>query len=901
MAKVELKKLVERLNPACHMALENAASLTVAAGHREVMIEHFLIALLELKSADLRFILRHHTTTPELLADAIRRSFSRFREGDGQAPVFSPLLIELLQDAWMVASVDLQHLYIRSGSVLLALLGDMGRFCRFEYAGQLDKLSAEALKRDFSRLTTGSIEEEVESTRKTQEKTAQSGATALEKYTQDFTAQARDGKIDPVFCRDDEIRQIIDILARRRKNNPICVGEAGVGKTAVVEGLALKIIHDDVPDSLKGAQLYGLDLGALQAGASVKGEFEKRLKAVLDEIRQAEHQSILFIDEAHTLIGAGGQAGGSDAANLLKPALARGEIKTIAATTWSEYKKYFEKDPALTRRFQLVKLDEPTIEQARIIIRGLVPAYEAAHGGIYISDEGVEAAVQLSSRYITGRQLPDKAIDVLDTACARVKATATGIPLVLEKMQQHVNALEQEKATLERDRRAGLGTKKLHERLEILNEKIDRIRCEYEEKQKDFVTQQQTVEELKDLRQRLAEAEAEAGMETSEIDALQEQLREARMRFQALRHNELLTSVEVGAAEIAAVISDWTGIPASSMTQDELGNLLHFAENIGKTIKGQSHALQIIEEQLQAAKLELVKDNRPLGAFLLVGPSGVGKTETALEVARQFFGGEQFLTVVNMTEFQEKHTTSRLIGSPPGYVGYGEGGYLTEAIRKKPYCVVLLDEVEKADKDVLNLFYQVFDKGILSDGEGREIDCKNVVFFLCSNLAAEHIEYFAVGGEDGEKKDAAEIVEQIRPILADHFKPALLGRMQPIVYMPLPEEVLREIVHAKLERLKVNFVDHHGIVLDISEAAQKKLLTLCRMSASGARLIDQMISRRLLPEIARLLLHARLEEKVIVRLHIDVAGNVEGSSESGEDFTFQCFETAPPIMQEEAA
>jgi len=465
----------------------------------------------------------------------------------------------------------------------------------------------------------------------------------------------------------------------------------------------------------------------------------------------------------------------------------------------------------------------------------------------------------------------------------------TGVPLVIEKMLRQVAALTQEKETLERDEAAGLGDKKLRERLDILYEKIAQINASCEEKQAAFATQKQAVEELKNLRQLIAQTPKEA----DEQEDLQSQLRETRARFEALRQSDSLMSVEVGHVEIAAVISDWTGIPISSMTQNEMGNLLHFADNIGRVIKGQDHALQLIEAQLQAAKLDLMRDHRPLGAFLLVGPSGVGKTETALEVARQFFGGEQFLTVVNMTEFQEKHSMSRLIGSPPGYVGYGEGGYLTEAIRKKPYCVVLLDEVEKADRDVLNLFYQVFDKGVLSDGEGREIDCKNVVFFLCSNLAAEHIDYFASGGDGGEKRNAAEIVEQIHPILADHFKPALLGRMQPIVYMPLGQEILHEIVASKLAALKNNFATHHGILLNISEEAQAQLLTLCHQSSSGARLIDQLISRRLLPEVARLLLHARLDDRLITDLTI-------GTDEKGA-FTFQAFEATTPLPQEEAA
>jgi len=879
MAKVELKKLVDHLGNACRQALEEAASLTVAGGHREVMIEHLLLALAEQGASDLRLMLRASGLDPEIFCEDVRRSFARLREGDGQAPVFSPLLIELLEDAWMVSSIDLRQPMIRSGAVLIALLSDMGRFCRFEYARALESLSAEKCRDGFDKMTRGSIEDVVASdkTQAGEKPLAQAGEAslnALEKYAHNFTQAARDGKIDPVFCRDDEIRQIIDILARRRKNNPICVGEAGVGKTAVVEGLALKIIHDDVPESLRNFEIYGLDLGALQAGASVKGEFEKRLKAVLDEVRESIRPCVLFIDEAHTLIGAGGQAGGSDAANLLKPALARGEIKTIAATTWSEYKKYFEKDPALTRRFQLVKLDEPTPEQAQIIIRGLVPSYEKAHGDIYISEAGVEAAVRLSSRYITGRQLPDKAIDVLDTACARVKAAATGVPLVIEKLTRQAQALEREKETLLRDIDSGLDDKKLRERLVVLDEQLDMLRVKAQQQSEEHEIQQKLVQQLKNLREQMAQLDA--GDEVS-VEKYRQQMQALRAEFEQNRKQNPLTSLEVGAVEIAQVIADWTGVPIQSMYQDDVETLLYLARSLGQEIKGQDHALQLIEQQLQAARLDLARGSRPLGVFLLVGPSGVGKTATALSVAQHLFGGEQFLTTINMSEFQEKHSLARLIGSPPGYVGYGEGGVLTEAIRKKPYSVVLLDEVEKAELDVLNLFYQAFDKGMLADGEGREIDCKNVVFFLCSNLGAEHINHLAGQGEQEQQSlSGQEIATQIHPLLANHFKPALLARMQPIVYLPLGAQVLCEIIDSKLAALQANLAKVQGIDLTVSPRAREHLQSLCYEGSSGARLIDQVIAQHILPEIARMILAARLEEREVqqIAMDIDEAGEI---------------------------
>jgi len=885
MAKVELKKLVDHLGSACRQALEEAASLTVAGGHREVMIEHFLLALTEQPGSDMRMMLRAGGLDPDMFCEDVRRAFSRLREGEGQSPVFSPLLIELIEDAWMVASIDLHHPFIRSGSVLIALLSDMGRFCRFEYARDLDNFSPEKCKFDFDKLTRGSVEDMTPSPSQTasHDKAAQgeTPTTALAKYAHNFTQTARDGKIDPVFCRDDEIRQIIDILARRRKNNPICVGEAGVGKTAVVEGLALKIIHDDVPESLKNFEIYGLDLGALQAGAAVKGEFEKRLKAVLDEVRDSTKPCVLFIDEAHTLIGAGGQAGGSDAANLLKPALARGEIKTIAATTWSEYKKYFEKDPALTRRFQLVKLDEPTPDQAQTIIRGLVSSYEKAHGDIYISEAGVEAAVRLFSRYITGRQLPDKAIDVLDTACARVKAAATGVPLTIEKLTKQTQAFEREKITLQRDVATGLDDKKLHDRLEMLDEKLKQLHLQIEDLSQQHAAQHAIVSQLKELREKMAEPQTDTVENTlREREQLRQQMIELRAQFEQSRKQNPLTSLEVGAAEIAQVIADWTGVPIQSMQQDDVNNLLHLAASMGQTIKGQDHALQLIEQQLQAARLDLARGARPMGVFLLVGPSGVGKTETALTVARQLFGGEQFLTTVNMSEFQEKHSLARLIGSPPGYVGYGEGGILTEAIRKKPYSVVLLDEVEKAELDVLNLFYQAFDKGMLADGEGREIDCKNIVFFLCSNLGSEHINHFASQEEQGQQKmNAAQITRHIRPILENHFKPAFLARMQPVIYMPLATDILREIIDSKLAQLASNFAEKHGIDFQVNQTAIQHLQNLCHEGSSGARLVDQVIAQHILPSIARMILAARLEEREITQITVDM-------DEMGSDFCF---------------
>ena len=625
-----------------------------------------------------------------------------------------------------------------------------------------------------------------------------------------------------------------------------------MGKTAVVEGLAFRIVNNEVPQSLLGAEIYGLDIGALEAGASVKGEFEKRLKAVLDEVKNADRQIILFIDEAHTLIGAGNNAGGSDAANLLKPALARGEIKTIAATTWSEYKKYFEKDPALTRRFQLVKLDEPTEEQAVIIVRGLVPAYEQAHDGVYISEAGVQAAVKLSSLYYWSA-LPDKAIDVLDTACIRVKAAKTGVPFVIEKLEQQKRSLQREKSILERDLETGHEDQSLKERITLIDEKYHK-----------------NLEDKKHLIKIHDEQK-----QSNKNENLYREIVTTREKLDRSRKNQSLISLEVGTDEIASVISDWTGIPVSSMAQNEIEKFLNLKANIQRVIKGQDEALQLIQEQLQSSRLDLHKSGRPLGVFLLIGPSGVGKTETAIQVCNNLFGGDQFLTSVNMTEFQEKHTVSRLIGSPPGYVGYGEGGLLTEAIRKKPYSVVLLDEVEKADPDVLNLFYQVFDKGVLTDGEGREIDYKNVVFFLASNLASNRITDLAL---KNEQITTNVILNDIKPVLSENFKPALLARMQPVVYIPLNTHVMREIIEAKLDEITNMFLVRQAINFCIDEKAVNHLETLCNEAASGARLIDQLIQKRILPTISKKIPEQRLIEKPLTNVSVSI-------DESGE-FSF---------------
>ncbi|WP_050567831.1 type VI secretion system ATPase TssH, partial [Vibrio harveyi] len=776
---------------------------------------------------------------------------------------------------------------IRSGALLLTLVSNPLRYGQHGYASILEALNPDSLKRNFAELTSHSIEAQVATSENTQ---AREDGSALSKFTTDFTGKARKGEIDPVFCRDQEIRQIVDILARRRKNNPIAVGEPGVGKTAVVEGLALKIVQGDVPDNLKGVELYGLDMGLLQAGASVKGEFEKRLNAVLDEVKNSPTPIILFIDEAHTLVGGGNQAGGSDAANLLKPALARGEVKTIAATTWSEYKKYFEKDPALARRFQLVKLDEPSPEQAALIIRGLRPAYEKSHN-VYVRDDAITAAAALSARYISGRQLPDKAIDVLDTACARVNISLNAIPASVETLQQELAAQQRELEALERDALQQTGDKHSLANIPDLKLAMEATKEELAEQEAQWHKEKDQIEEMIALRSRLHElvsAETDEEQQITDEESEHEQdvspcaemdeeavriaISACQEQLDAIRGGNPLVHFEVGPDEVSHVISDWTGIPMGKMLQDEAETTLKLKESLAQSIKGQEYAIDALSEGIQTAKAGLGNPDAPTGVFLLVGPSGVGKTETARAIADQMFGGERFMTTINMSEFQEKHTVSRLIGSPPGYVGYGEGGMLTEAVRQRPYSVVLLDEVEKADPEVLNLFYQVFDKGTLNDGEGRTIDFKNTLIIMTSNLATHEIESLVHQSKD---IDANIIAEAIRPTLNQHFKPALLARMSVLPFVPLSDEAMTEIIHHKLNKVSQRLQSHHKLSLSYEESLVEFVLGNCRLAETGARNIDAVINRQLLPQLStQLLVHDKDDSHTQIEVSVDEQGTL---------------------------
>ena len=908
MMLVELKPLFARLNPPCTAALEAAAGLTLARNHYEISIEHYLHRLLDDSGGDLMRILQHFDIDVLRFSAQLDDALGKLKSGNPGRPVFSGLLTQWVQDGWLTASVTLGRPRIRSGALLLALIGRISYYAAGTAWGEtLRTISRDALLNDFDAVVQDSTEQDHDRA-PASEGGAQGGSLspkedAIARFCEDFTDKARAGKIDPVFGRDAEIRQMIDILARRRKNNPICVGDPGVGKTAVVEGLALRIVEGDVPEFLRDTRLLGLDLGLLEAGASVKGEFENRLRGVIDEIKASVQPVILFIDEAHMLIGAGGAAGGSDAANLLKPALARGELRTVAATTWAEYKKYFERDPALTRRFQLIKLDEPGTETALQILRGLKDRYEAVHG-VTVRDDALRAAAELSDRYITGRLLPDKAVDLLDTAAARVRISLGVKPAELERLERAMMGLERERAALVRDQEHGHHVDPA--RLAEIDDETRALQEQHEALQARWQTERDAALRVLALRQQIARlahdvpseppgvavaavvtdtAETTGAMEPmdgaeaddvveaveavdaasgDERDALDAQLAQARSDLLAVQQDPPLVFTEVGPDTVAQVVSDWTGVPLGKMQRDSAGSVLKLADELKGRIRGQDQAIEQVAAVLKAAQSGLRDPGQPLGVFLLVGPSGVGKTETALAVADELFGGEQALTVINMSEFQEKHTVSRLVGSPPGYVGYGEGGVLTEAVRKRPYSVVLLDEVEKGHLDVLNLFYQVFDKGMLADGEGRLIDFSNTVIFLTSNLATDQITAATVG----ERPHADDLTEQIRPVLSQHFKPALLARMTVVPYYTLSADALGGIVQQKLDRTAERLYAANRVRLEFDTDVAQTIAARCTEVETGARNIDFILRKSLLPHISDVLLSAFAEQKDIDILYI---------------------------------
>ena len=875
MIRVELPALIGRLNDIARQSLESSAALCISRQGAEITPAHLLFKLLETPFSDVRQILEKTGVDYRQLQALTGDSLSGEPRSAEPYPSFSPLLIDLLQDAWLLASTELGHSQLRSGAIMLALLLNADRYLLPSVTRPLADINREQVRKRFDAMTDGSVEQPKHEDGPRKAPAAPSDMDPLKKYATDFTRLAREEKLDPVVCRDPEIDQMIDILCRRRKNNPIVVGDAGVGKSAVVEGLALRIVAGDVPERLRGVELWTLDMGALQAGASVKGEFEKRLKGVIEAVKGSPIPIILFIDEAHTIIGAGNAEGGADAANLLKPALARGELRTIAATTWREYKKYFEKDPALSRRFQPVALDEPTPSEAVHILRGLRAVYEKSHQ-VLIADSALKAAAEMSARYLAGRQLPDKAIDVLDTACARVSLNLTTPPRRLSHVRSQLHQLGMEQEMIGREHILGQSVDS--ERETELAERINALQTEAEALEQSWNDQRDLVARLVNIREQLLADEQQEGGESDEVRAetveaglteerpdLRSEAAAIEQELEALQQDEPLVHARVDARQVAEVIADWTGIPVNRMTVDELDRITRLPEFLHQHIKGQDTAIQCLHRHLLTARADLRRPGRPLGAFLLVGPSGVGKTETVVQLSELLYGGQQFLTTINMSEYQEKHTVSRLIGSPPGYVGFGEGGVLTEAIRQKPYSVVLLDEVEKAHPEVLNLFYQAFDKGELADGEGRLIDCKNLVFFLTSNLGFQTIVNHA---EEPEK-----IEEALYPELADFFKPALLARMEVVPYLPLGEDTLNRIVGDKLERLASQIQQRYHTEVELEEGLVEAIRSRATRSENGARMLESIIEGELLPPVSLALLEKLAAREPVTRVRLGVEDN----------------------------
>ncbi|HAT1682909.1 TPA: type VI secretion system ATPase TssH [Klebsiella oxytoca] len=866
MIRIELPALVGCLNPVCRHMLEEAAALCVSHQDVEIRTEHLLLKALDTPLSDVRLILNRAEVSPDEVRALLQPEAPDTDNGlTSGYPSFSPLLVELLQDGWLLASAQLHHGQLRSGVLLMVMLMTPHRYISVPLSRVLAKVNRELLSQQFDEWVKGSVESET--VKDDGERGVAAKAPAqLGRFTRSITGQARQHLLDPVLCRDDEIDLMIDILSRRRKNNPIIVGEAGVGKSALIEGLALRIIAGDVPEKLRDVELLSLDLGAMQAGAAVKGEFEKRFKSVMQEVKESARPVILFIDEAHTLIGAGNQAGGLDVSNLIKPALARGELRTIAATTWREYKKYVEKDAALSRRFQIVKVGEPSVDRTTVILRGLRGIYEDAHG-VLIDEAALYAAASLSARYISGRQLPDKAIDVLDTACARVAINMTAPPRSLSHLQTAIHQRAMEITQLERQMRIGMGEH--HERLNALRteQTVDQEALECQ--QSGWKQQLALVSQIVALRSRLLDDTAEAPAGEQDIT----RLKALEALLEAGQKTAPQISAHVDADQVAAVIAEWTGVPVNRISQCEADVVTRLPEFLGDAIKGQALAISHLHKHLLTARADLRRRGRPLGAFLLVGPSGVGKTETVVQLADLLFGGRHYLTTINMSEYQEKHTVSRLIGSPPGYVGFGEGGFLTEAIRQKPWSVVLLDEVEKAHPDVLNLFYQAFDKGELADGEGRVIDCKNVVFFLTSNLGSRTIVEYA--SQPDTLSDA------LYPELAAFFKPALLARMEIIPYLPLDNGTLRLIVDGKLQSLSELLTTRFGADVIIEDDVATEILRRANRSENGARMLESIIDGALLPPVSLQLLQRMSAGEPVtrIRFHLDAgefASMVEG-------------------------
>jgi type VI secretion system protein VasG len=870
MTEISRTTLFGKLNPMAYRAVEGATVFCKLRGNPYVELVHWLHQLLQQPDSDIHRIIRHFELDASRLAADIPAALDKLPRGATSISDFSPHIEEMIERAWVLATLMFGEHQVRTGHLLLAGLRTAGlRNVLNGISRQFDKVKAEALADGFDKIVAGSPEESMQATDGSAAPGEASGSMApaamgkgeaLAKFAVDLTERARKGELDPIVGRDTEIRQVVDILMRRRQNNPILTGEAGVGKTAVVEGFAHRIVAGDVPPALREVSLLTLDIGLLQAGASMKGEFENRLRQVIEEVQSSPKPIILFIDEAHTLIGAGGAAGTGDAANLLKPALARGTLRTIAATTWAEYKKYFEKDPALTRRFQVVQVEEPSEQKAILMMRGIALPLEKHHR-VQILDEAIEAAVRLSHRYIPARQLPDKSVSLLDTAAARVAVSQHAVPAQVDDCRRRIQALETELSIIAREGAVGID---VTARKAAAEEMLEGQRSALTGLESRWESEKAMVDQLLEKRASLRDGTA-AEPETvlAEVRALQAEL--------ASHQGEtplILPSVDEQA--VAAVVGDWTGIPVGRMVKNEVQAVLHLPESLGRRIIGQSHALELISKRVQTARAGLDNPSKPIGVFMLCGPSGVGKTETALALAEALYGGEQNVITINMSEFQEAHTVSTLKGAPPGYVGYGEGGVLTEAVRRKPYSVVLLDEVEKAHPDVHEIFFQVFDKGVMEDGEGRLIDFKNTLILLTSNVGTSLI--MGMCNDPELIPEPEEIAKALREPLLKVFPPALLGRLLVIPYYPLSDKVMGDIIRLQLGRVVSRIGERHKVTMTFDDAAVELIASRCTEPESGGRMIDAILTNTMLPALSSVFLTRMLEGETIKGVHVGAEG-----------------------------
>jgi len=877
--ELNLKSLINKMNTITRSALESSAGYCMNRGHYNIEIEHLLFKLLEESETDIQQILSKLSINPDILLTELNTSLDRLQTGNVKPPALSLELVDLIKKSWVTSSIEFEHHIISTAHIIGTML--MDDKLRNQVASNIPSLSKITKDQMIEAITEtyGTTQESLQTPSSPTQ--AHSGpGNALKKYTINLTEKAKEGSIDPVLGRDQEIRQIIDILTRRRQNNPILTGEAGVGKTAVVEGFALRISKGDVPEPLKNVHLHVLDLGLLQAGASIKGEFENRLKSVIEEVKSSPTPIIMFIDEAHTLIGAGGKEGQGDAANLLKPALARGELRTIAATTWAEYKKYFERDPALTRRFQVVKVEEPDEATAIEMMRGISVALQEHHK-VHILDEAIIESVKLSARYMPGRQLPDKSVSLLDTACARVALSQSTTPSHIEDLQRtivqselNIERLEKElvfggEIEDELDQIRNLKTNCIEQK-ELLNEQWNH--------EKEFIKQIKSIKERLELDYLNKKSKEESDTEhltEGEISKLKEDLAQLTSQLTGIQNESPLMQPSVDAQAIAEVIANWTGIPVGKMMNDEIKSVIDLTSQLETRVIGQSHALDLISKSIQTSRAGLTDPRKPIGVFLMVGPSGVGKTETAMALADIMYGGEQNITVINMSEFKEEHKVSMLLGSPPGYVGYGEGGVLTEAARRKPYSIILLDEMEKAHPGVQDVFYQMFDKGTIKDGEGRDIDFKNTIIIMTSNAGEEVIRHICEKEE--EIPEYEELLEMFRPALLKSFRPAFLGRTQVIPYYPLADETLLKICELNMDKIKARVLANYSAEFSYDTDVPLHIVARSQEVDTGARNIENIISKTLLPSLATECLTRISNDEEINHIHINVSDDGEFS------------------------